>query len=72
MEVIKKYPNRKLYSLKANGYVTLNYINDLVRSEASFSILEHKTLKDVTNDVLKQSILLLDLDAKTLRSLIKG
>ena len=70
MEVIKKYSNRKLYSLKANRYVTLKYLHDLVKTEASFIIVENKTMKNITNDVLKRSLSLLTLDQKTIKELI--
>ena len=72
MEVIKKYANRKLYSTKANGYVKLDYINELVKSGARFQIIDNNTKDDITNAVLKQSIGLLDLNNSVLKELIKG
>ena len=72
MEVIKKYTNRKLYSLKTNSYVTLEYINDLVKTNQKFQVINNSDLSDITKDTLKQSLSLLNLDRTTLTNIIRS
>jgi len=55
MEVIKRYTNRKLYSTKANSYVTLNYIMDLIKTNQKFQVIESATKKDITALTVKKS-----------------
>lgn len=72
MEQIKRYQNRKLYSLKSSSYVTLDYIADLVKSDQAFTVFDNKTKEDITNKTLKQSLLVLDLKTSDVLSLIRG
>lgn len=72
METIKKYQNRKLYSTKTKGYVDLNYIADLVKSDALFNVIENATKKDITNKTLKQALLTLDIKPNDVLRLIRG
>ena len=72
METIKRYQNRKLYSLKSSSYVTLDYIAELVKTDQAFTILDNKSKEDITNKTLKQTLLVLDLKPNDVLRLIRG
>lgn len=72
VETIKKYQNRKLYSTKLSKYVDLSYINDLVRTDQKFVVIENKTKKDITVDQMKQALSLVKLDRTVIEMLVKG
>jgi len=71
METIVKYKNRKLYSPKLSKYVNLNYIIDLVKNDKSVEVLEHSTKKNITNSVLSEAILKLNVSTTNLITFIK-
>lgn len=72
VETIKKYSNRKLYSTKLSSYVELNYINDLVRTDQNFQVIDNKTKKDITVSVMKSALSLVNLDKTVISMLVKG
>lgn len=72
VETIKKYGNRKLYSTKLSEYVNLDYINDLVRTEQKFEVIDNKTKKDITVKEMQQALNLIDLDKSVITMLVKG
>jgi len=71
METIKRYNNRKLYSTKIHGYVTIRYIIDLVKTDEVFMIVDNKTKNDITMRVLKQALIIVNLDNNTILNLIR-
>lgn len=72
MEVIKRYNNRKLYSMKISKYVDLAYILDLVKTNQRFQVIENKTKSDVTSKELKKALSLLPLEKGLMETLIRG
>jgi polyhydroxyalkanoate synthesis regulator protein len=71
METIVKYKNRKMYSKKLSKYVNLDYIIDLVRSNSNLEILDYSTNKNITNLVLSEAIIKLNLNTSELLTIIK-
>ncbi|NCO19759.1 MAG: polyhydroxyalkanoate synthesis repressor PhaR [Gammaproteobacteria bacterium] len=53
---IKKYANRRLYDMATSQTVTLNDVRDLVGSGESIQVVEARTGKDVTRQVLLQIV----------------
>jgi polyhydroxyalkanoate synthesis regulator protein len=72
METIKRYTNRKLYSTKANKYVPLEYIADLIRNDERFQVIDNATKNDITVKTLRSALLTVDLSAETVVRLIRG
>ena len=72
MEVIKKYPNRKLYSTAHSTYVTLEYIIDLVKTKQPFMVIDNKSRKDITDLTKKQSLFHLNIPSSTVTELIRS
>lgn len=72
MEVIKKYQNRKLYSTAISKYVSLDYINDLVRTDQQFIVIDNKTKRDITVNEMKAALSLVNLDKNVIKMLVKG
>ena len=56
-QIIKKYPNRRLYDTKFSQYITLEDLRQLVKNEKTFQVLEAKTGNDLTRSTLLQIIL---------------
>ena len=54
--VIKKYANRRLYDTQSSGYVTLQDLARVTREGIDFQVLDAKTGKDITHQVLAQVI----------------
>lgn len=53
MRIIKRYSrNRKLYDKEEGKYVTLSEIQDMINNGNIVKVVEYKTEKDVTYDVL--------------------
>ena len=71
METIVKYKNRKMYSKKLSKYVNLKHIIGLVKSNNNFEVLDYNTNKNVTNLVLSEAIIKLNLDTSELLTIIK-
>lgn len=53
---IKKYANRRLYNTATSCYVTLDYLAQLVKAGAEFSVYDAKTGEDITRSVLTHII----------------
>jgi len=71
METIKKYYNRKLYSLTLNKYITLAYIKDLIKTDQTFQVISNKTNEDITTDTMMQTLRLINLDRSKITAIIK-
>jgi polyhydroxyalkanoate synthesis repressor PhaR len=56
MNIIKRYPNRKLYNTSSKQYITLEGIADLIRNGEDVQILDHNTGDDLTALTLTQII----------------
>lgn len=56
MQVIKRYPNRKLYDTEAKRYITLDGIADIIRSGHEVQVIDHATGEDLTALTLSQII----------------
>lgn len=53
---IKKYANRRLYNTATSCYVTLDYLAQMVKTGAEFSVYDAKTGEDITRLVLTHII----------------
>ena len=47
MEVIVKYPNRKLYSRSLKRYVDLGYIKDMVKTNQHFLVIDKQEISGI-------------------------
>ena len=56
MNIIKRYPNRKLYNTSSKQYITLEGIADLIRAGEDVQILDHTNGEDLTALTLTQII----------------
>ncbi len=56
-QIIKKYPNRRLYDTARSSYITLDDVRHLVLDEAEFRVVDARTGADITRSVLMQIIL---------------
>ena len=54
--VIKKYPNRRLYDMRASRYITLADVRRLVLERVDFIIVDRRDETDITRSVLLQVI----------------
>lgn len=54
--IIKKYANRRLYDTASSQTLTLSDVRDLIGSGESIQVLEARTDKDVTRQVLLQIV----------------
>lgn len=57
MPVIKKYENRRLYDTEASRYVNLDDIARMVAEDVEISVMDVKTGRDLTREVLLQIVL---------------
>jgi polyhydroxyalkanoate synthesis repressor PhaR len=55
--VVKRYSNRKLYDVQESRYVTLEELEDLIRSGRQISVVDAATGEDLTSVTLAQIIL---------------
>jgi len=76
MEIIKKYPNNKLYIPRGNtepvGYVTLLDLVTIIRKGKSLRVVDSKSGEDITVKVLKPALNEIDLSLEQVVSLIRG
>lgn len=72
MEIIKKHPNRKLYSTRVSSYVPLSYILDLVKTSQKFQVIELNSNDDITTKTIRASMVELPLNLETMTMLIRG
>lgn len=56
MITLIKYENRKIYSKDVNRHVNLDEILEAVKDGEVLRIIEHRTDRDVTSEVLNQAI----------------
>jgi polyhydroxyalkanoate synthesis regulator protein len=56
MITLIKYENRKIYSKDANRHVNLDEILEAVKDGEVLRIIEHRTNRDVTSEVLNQAL----------------
>jgi len=56
MQIIKRYPNRKLYHTQEKKYITLEGISELIRNGKEVQVLDHTTGEDLTAVTLSQII----------------
>ncbi|MBI1363221.1 MAG: polyhydroxyalkanoate synthesis repressor PhaR [Proteobacteria bacterium] len=54
--IIKKYANRRLYNTQTSMYVTLDDLAQMVKDGQEFEVVDAKTAKDITHQVLTQII----------------
>jgi polyhydroxyalkanoate synthesis repressor PhaR len=55
--IIRKYPNRRLYDVANDGYITLADVKQLVLKNIVFQVVDAKTGADLTRAILLQIIL---------------
>lgn len=56
MRQYKKYPNRRLYDIEQSKYVTVEDIRKVILKGESIAVVDSKTEKDLTRNVLMQII----------------
>jgi polyhydroxyalkanoate synthesis repressor PhaR len=56
MREFKKYPNRRLYDIQESRYVTVEDLRKIVLEGEPISVVDSKTDKDLTRNVLLQII----------------
>ena len=54
MKQIKRYPNRRLYDLELKSYITLQDVRDYIKNFVYFEVIDSKSGKDLTRQVLLQ------------------
>ena len=57
VQLIKKYPNRRLYDTKTSSYITLVDVKQMVLKQEEFQAVDAKTGDDLTRQILLQIIL---------------
>ena len=55
--IIRKYPNRRLYDVANDGYITLADVKELVLRNVAFDVVDAKSGADLTRAILLQIIL---------------
>ena len=55
--VIKKYANRRLYNTSSSSYITLEDLARMTREGVDFQVVDAKTGKDITHQILTQIIM---------------
>lgn len=61
MRVIKRYANRRLYDPETSKTVTLEHIAELIRKQEEFKVVDNPTSEDITNKILAQTFLKVNL-----------
>ncbi len=56
VRIIRKYSNRRLYDTEKSLYITLEGIRKLVLEEIPFKVVDKRTDKDITRNILLQII----------------
>lgn len=54
--IIKKYANRRLYDTGSSSYITLEDLKGLIASGVPVKVLDAKTKKDISREVLLQLV----------------
>jgi polyhydroxyalkanoate synthesis repressor PhaR len=68
--IIKRYPNRKLYSTELSHYVTLGQLFDMINAGEDVKVVDTKTGEDLTLKVLKTGLVQLDIGMEQLKKMI--
>ena len=55
--IIKKYANRRLYNTRSSSYITLDHLAKMTRENVDYKVLDAKTGKDITHQILTQIIM---------------
>ena len=55
--VIKKYANRRLYNTDSSSYITLDHLAQMTRDNVDFQVVDAKSGKDITHQILTQIIM---------------
>lgn len=55
--IIKKYANRRLYNTRSSSYITLDDLARMTRDGVDFEVLDAKTGKNITHQILTQIIM---------------
>ena len=55
--VIKKYANRRLYNTRSSSYITLDDLARMTREGVDFQVVDAKSGKDITHQILTQIIM---------------
>ncbi|HKX78782.1 MAG TPA: polyhydroxyalkanoate synthesis repressor PhaR [Novosphingobium sp.] len=55
--IIKKYANRRLYNTRSSSYITLDHLAKMTRENVNYKVLDAKTGKDITHQILTQIIM---------------
>ena len=56
VRTIKKYPNRRLYDTEISSYITLDDVRQLVIEHTPFTVIDARSKKDITRNILLQII----------------
>lgn len=59
--LIKKYPNRRLYDTELSRYITIEDVRKLIAARSQLRIVEQRSGRDITCNVLLQVIAELEL-----------
>ena len=54
--LIKKYSNRRLYNSSESKYINFKELFELIKNNIDFKIKDYKTGKDLTQEILLQTI----------------
>lgn len=68
--VVKRYPNRKMYSVEKSHYVTLGDIFDMVNSGEDVKVLDNATGEDITLKTLKSGLYQLEMSMDQVKGMI--
>jgi polyhydroxyalkanoate synthesis regulator protein len=71
MHVIKRYLNRKLYSVSESAYITLLDLKEIVKRGETIQVIDNATKQDITLQTLKMILPLLSLGVNDIINLIK-
>ncbi|MEZ5744547.1 MAG: polyhydroxyalkanoate synthesis repressor PhaR [Sphingomonadaceae bacterium] len=55
--IIKKYANRRLYNTQSSSYITLDHLATMTREGVDYKVLDAKSGKDITHQILTQIIM---------------
>ena len=68
---IKRYQNRKLYSINESKYVTIQDLSKLLKQGQSFNVTDFKTQANMTKQVLLKALQYSSITENELIELIK-
>jgi polyhydroxyalkanoate synthesis regulator protein len=70
--LIKRYPNRKLYSVEKSHYVTMSQILDMVSSGENIQVINTLDNTDITLKTLKSGLYQLDIGMDQVKLMISN